>query len=131
MRLLSPQHWAAENLMSSQYENKDSYQSCQLYNRNILQWEPNGEYTKTTFNSCQSNVPIMYTAPSNADYKVYQVKKFAEIKYEKCYTCYDAHEIESESTPSKLPTDTSTYTTEQINNLISNIVPRSTQIIHT
>ena len=63
MRLLLPQHFAS-NCNNADFDT-EKFCSTQFWNRNILWWVENGQYTKTVYNTRTSNVPTFYSVPSN------------------------------------------------------------------
>ena len=110
-RLLSPQHWASEQLhqsTSNKYD-PDSIYSTQYHNRNILKWGPTSQFQKTVYNNRRSNVPVFYTAPGINNYKSYMsstpsVSLCQEFECQQCAVCHPATIIPSNE-PTDLPTD--------------------------
>ena len=72
MQLLLPLHFAS----SCDDTNFDMEKFCstQFWNRYILWWDKNGQYTKTIYNTRTLNVPTFYTAPSNQSFISYSAK---------------------------------------------------------
>jgi hypothetical protein len=93
MRLLSPQHWAAASTERTPTSaDRDKFSSQQFWNRNILRWGEEGEYTRTVYNNKRSNVPIIYSSPSSQHYSAYQatVRKTIQQHYCTKFMCNEA-----------------------------------------
>ena len=107
MRLLSPQHWAAEYNRKTQTRAKDTYSSQQFWNRNVLRWGTRDEYVRTIYNSARSNVPLLYSAHGNQQFISYQAtihQQFSPSNYT-CFQTLQTHQPTSDVTePASTPT---------------------------
>ena len=122
MRLLLPQHWATEAVNALKYSNKDSFNSQQFWNRNVLTWGRHCQHHRTIYNSPRSNVPIVQSAPSTKSFTAYQAVMHNKLDTT-CYTCFDSQiEDNNDDTASilNIPTPTSNETVEQANDLLLN-----------
>ena len=94
MRLLSPQHFAAN--CENNDVTTDNTQATQFWNQNILTWGKQGEYKKYIYNSRMSNIMTFYTLPSTNDFLSFATKVKEK---EDEHMVFASEEIEEELPP--------------------------------
>ena len=144
MRLLSPQHWSKESTRQYNMNERNKYTSTQYWNRNILTWGRQSQYKLTVHNDRNSNVPIMYSAPSIDKYQAYQAQVNQTINNDYLTCCPAAHYISDAESDSELTTTESVniittsddqeltqtgYTQEHITDVMSQLEPRATPVV--
>ena len=106
MRLLSPQHWANSSYLQEGNQkvrcNINHKGSMQFWNRNVLRWGTNGQFTRTIFNNKRSRVPVLYTSPTTEQFTKYQAKVRDNIDMS-YLTCFEATVSDDEDPDSHSP----------------------------